>query len=203
MKKGLVMLYGDSGFTVWKNTPYGANPNAEEVLLGRDGEQAVVNHGFGGSTAEEQLYYYDRAVKPWAPRALVLRTFSNDAMAGYSPLEAVFLQTRLMEYARRDFPGIRFYLCNSIPRLSWRAHTPARRAATAEYNELAADYCEKHADAVLLDQTGCPLFYRDPARIGEPENIRDELYISDNVHLNREGYELYGKFFAEALRDVL
>ena len=112
--KNMILFYGDSAFTRWKEPKFG-NPNLEEVIRMKDGTQACVNHGFGSSTAEEQLYYYPRAVKPWEPRALVLQTIDNDVDYGYSPMEIMQLQARLMDYARTDFPGIRFYLCNTRP----------------------------------------------------------------------------------------
>ena len=43
--------------------------------------------GFGGGIIEQGLYFYDRAVKPWEPRAIVLRFFPNDIQMGYSPAE--------------------------------------------------------------------------------------------------------------------
>ena len=49
----------------------------------KDGSQAIVNHGFGTSSADDLLYYYDRMVRPYAPRALVLATMGNDVGFGY------------------------------------------------------------------------------------------------------------------------
>ncbi|MBQ7624880.1 MAG: hypothetical protein IJS65_06380 [Clostridia bacterium] len=203
-KKGMILFYGDSGFAVWKNTPgYGPNPDLEEVITRKDGQRAAVNHGFGGSTAEEQLYYYHRAVKPWAPRVLVLQTFANDAASGYTPLEIFFLQNRLIDYARHDFPGINIYICNTLPRLSMKTQTQTRIVATGEYNELVKDYCVRHEDTRLIDEMNAPMFYKDPSHTGEIEYIREDLYIEDRVHLNVEGYKLYEKFIREQLKDEL
>ena len=201
VKKGLVMFYGDSGFTRWKEK-YG-NPNLEDVLLGKDGRQAVVNHGFGSSTADELLYYYPRLVRPWAPRALVFKVSGNDFGFGYSPFEIVFLQARLIEYARRDFPGIKFFLTNTVPQLRYKEYTKTRLRQMSEYNSLTEDYCLKHEDPYYLDQMNCPLFYKDPAHAGEIEYTRDDIYIEDKGHFNPAGYELYRQFFAEKLKDVL
>ena len=82
---GKILFYGSSGFTRWK-PKYGMRPLEEEVR-GKDGSLACINHGFGSSTAEELLYYYPRAIKPWAPRALVISIVHNDRGWGYSPNE--------------------------------------------------------------------------------------------------------------------
>ena len=60
--KGKIVFYGDSGFTRW-STRFGHRSMEEELAM-KDGSIAVVNHGFGTSTAEEQLYYYDRLIRP-------------------------------------------------------------------------------------------------------------------------------------------
>ena len=46
----------------------------EEEVRMKDGSQAIINHGFGTSSADDLLYYYDRMVRPYKPRALVLAT---------------------------------------------------------------------------------------------------------------------------------
>ena len=201
VKKGLIMLYGSSNFTRWSEK-YG-NVNAEDVLLGKDGRQAVVNHGFGGATSEEMLYYYPRAVRPWAPRALVLSTYGNGMGKGYMPFEKMFIQARIMDYARREFSGIKFFLCNAAPDANSKNAKNQRKVAIAEYNELCADYCRKHDDAYLVDRHGRPEIYDSPDHIGEYDHIRDELFIEDKTHFTPEGYELYRQFMLKALEPVL
>ncbi|MBQ7624879.1 MAG: hypothetical protein IJS65_06375 [Clostridia bacterium] len=201
VKKGMIVFYGDSGFTRWKSR-YG-NPNLEDVILRKDGSQAVVNHGFGTSTAEEQLYYYPMLIRPWEPRALVLKAAGNDFAAGYSPLDIISLHARIMEYARTDFPGIKLYFCNSGQSLKSRESTASRKKLAAEYNELVADYCAKHEDTTLVDLFNVPEKYKDPSKVGDPEYIREELYVEDKVHFNPEGYKIYEKVFKEALADIL
>ena len=198
--KNKILFYGDSTFTRWKEQ-YG-NPNLEDVIRMKDGEQAVVNHGFGGSTSEEQLYYYPRAVRPWEPRALVLHSFGNDLSYAYSASEVVFLQTRILDYARADFPGIRLFYCNICPTLSQRETTKAKRRHVKEYDELVANYCAKHDDVTLVDHTACPDFYEEGG-MGQLEAIRTDLHIEDKVHFNPQGYAIYGEFYKKNLADLL
>ncbi|MBQ7624881.1 MAG: hypothetical protein IJS65_06385 [Clostridia bacterium] len=201
LKKGMIVFYGDSGFTRWAPR-FDGNPMMEEVLLGKNGEQAVVNNGFGTSTAEEQLYYYDRGVKAYEPRGLVLQAFGNDYGAGYTPLEIFFLQTRILDYARHDFPGLKLFLCNIRPTLKMKDSPLSRRTARAEFNELVADYCAKHGDTTLVDQFNCPVFY-DEGFVCDCDHVRADMFIEDEVHYNPLGYTVYGEFFKEILKDVL
>jgi hypothetical protein len=201
IQKRKILFYGDSGFTRW-NTPFGNRP-MEEDLLGKDGSVAVVNHGFGGSTAEEQLYYYNRMILPWEPKVLVNMTHGNDWDAGYTATEIMFLQSRLFEYARRDIPGIHIYACDVRPSVKNREGGSHLRAHELEYNELLANYCSKHDDCTLVSHWDNPLFFVDPNRLGEYDNIREDIFIEYKIHYNQVGYDLYRDFFREVLKDEL
>lgn len=203
IETGKIVFLGDSGFTRW-NEKWG-NVTLEDAIRGKNGESVIVNHGFGGSTAEEQLYYYPRLVAAWKPKALVSMAFSNDGDKGYSPAEVLFLQTRMFEYARRQLPGIRIYACDVRPImknmdncgwLNWESRL-------TEYNELLADYCAKHEDCTLVKHIASPLFFEDPKDVGDYKKIRKDIFIEDEVHFNSKGYELYTEFFKEVLADIL
>ena len=199
--KGKIVFYGDSGFTRW-STRFGHRSMEEELAM-KDGSIAVVNHGFGTSTAEEQLYYYDRLIRPWEPKVLVNMTHGNDWDAGYTATEIMTLQSRLFEYARKDFPGIRIFACNVRPSVKNREGGSNLRAHELEYNELLAQYCRKHDDCTLVDHWSNPIFFVDPNRIGEYDNIKEDIFIEDKIHYNQKGYDLYAEFWREILKDVL
>ena len=204
VEPGKILFYGDSGFTRWSKK-YGNRP-LETEILGKDGTQAVINHGLGGSTTDDLLYYYPRMVKAWQPRVLVYMTYGNDYYYGYSPMETVELQSRIFEYARRDMPGIRIFACDTRPTIKslgelvpWKAFL--RRAL--EYNELLADYCAKHKDVTLVRHIDNPLFFENPEDAGDYEKVRKDIFIENQVHFSQKGYDLYGEFFRSVLKDVL
>ena len=203
IEEGLIMFYGDSSFTRWSPQWGPGNRPMEEDIRMKDGSRAVVNHGFGGSTAEEQLYFYDRLVLPWKPRALVLQTHGNDMDFNYSPAEILFLQSRLIEYARRDMPGIKFYLCDTRPLQKIKDDQATLYRHGVEYNALLKDYCEKHDDCTYVCHTASPLFYNNAEDVGTYDKIRTDIYIEDQVHYNQKGYDLYREFFLEVLDDIL
>ena len=63
IEKGKILFYGHSLFTRWGSPKWGYRRMDEDIRM-KDGSLAVVNHGFGTSTSEELLYYYDRMVRP-------------------------------------------------------------------------------------------------------------------------------------------
>ena len=205
IQEGLIMFYGDSAFTRWSEK-WGYHDMEEDIRM-KDGSRAVINHGFGTSTAEELLYYYDRMVKPWKPRALVLNVFSNDCDNAYSPEEIMALLERIMEWARNDIPGIKFYLCEARPlkagiegRVIWHFQWHNMQL---EYNELVNQYAAKHDDCKVVSYINHPLFFNNPEDVGDYKIIRTDTFIEDDVHLSPFGYELFAKFWREELDELL
>lgn len=200
IEKGMIMFYGSSGFTRW--TPkYDHRPLEEDIRM-KDGSPAAVNHGFGGSTIEEGLYYYNRIVKPWEPRAIVLRFFPNDVRQGYSPSEVVYLLAQFCNWARTDFPGVKLYLCDAMPHKLYIKNVMWQTLAK-QYNKLLKDYCDANEDCTYVSQVSWHGFYTDPADAGDYKKIRQDIWVEDEVHLTQEGYDIYRDLFLNALDDIL
>ena len=199
-EQGLILFYGSSSFTRWK--PYWKHRPLEEDIRRKDGSRAAVNHGFGTSTSEELLYYYPRLVKPWNPRAMVIYCHGNDFSAGYSANEVMTLQARLLEWARRDFPGIRFYLETGKPSPKRKEHSASMKRITLEYEQLLRDYCANHEDTTLVDHTQLPDLWQE-GHMGDYDYPRFELYVEDGVHFNQDGYDVYRDLYLRVLDDIL
>ena len=199
-EQGMILFYGSSSFTRWK--PYWKHRPLEADIRRKDGSQACVNHGFGTSTSEELLYYYPRLVKPWNPRALVIYCHGNDFAAGYSANEVMTLQARLLEWARKDFPGIRFYIETSKPCPRRKDATVARARTTWEYEQLLRDYCATHEDTTLVDHTQIPDLWQE-GHMGDFQYPRFELFVEDGLHFNQDGYDVYRDIYLRVLDDIL
>lgn len=200
IEPGKILFYGSSGFTLWKTWHSGRS--LEEDIRMKDGSPAAINHGFGGSTIEEGLYYYDRMVKPWAPRAVVLRFFPNDIQAGYSPVEIMYLIAQFCNRARADFPGIKLYICDAMPHkccannLIWIRYSQ-------QFNRLVREYCDCYEDCFCVAQSTWPGFYNTSADAGNYAKVRDDIWIEDGMHLTKDGYAVYRDLFLDALDDIL
>ena len=201
IEKGLIMFYGSSGLTRW-GTRFKHRPLEEDIRM-KDGSQAAINHGFGSSTAEELLYYYPRAIKPWEPRALVVSIVHNDRGFWYSPNEILTNLSKLLEYARTDFPGIKLYLCDCRPTLKF--NTPWHLDFQKEFHQLLKEYCARHEDTTYVCHADCIGFWEDPndAGIYDENKLRKDIFVADDVHFNQAGYDIYTKFWEQVLDDLL
>ena len=200
IEKGMILFYGSSAFTRW-DPKYNHRP-LEEDIRRKDGSSAAVNNGFGGSTIEEGLYYYARAVKPWEPRAIVLRFFPNDVSFGYTPDEIVAMLAQFCNWARADFPGVKLYLCDAMPHKLF-INNGTWKTLARQFNKLLKEYCNCYEDCTYVSQSGWYGFYENPDDAGDYSKIRQDIWVEDNVHMTQEGYDMYRDLFLDALDDIL
>ena len=198
-EQGLILFYGPSNFTRWSER-YHHRPLEEDIRM-KDGSRAAVNHGFGSSSAEELLYFYDRAVRPWNPRALVLST-GNNWRYGYTAAEVAFLMFRVMEWTRRDFPGIRLYLEIGKPSPSRKDSSNAIKNTLKELEQIFRSYSAVHDDVILIDCANIPDLFQ-AGHTGDYDYPREELYVEDRAHFNQAGYDVYRDIYLRVLDDIL
>jgi hypothetical protein len=187
-EKGQIVFYGPSYFTRWSER-FGMVP-LETEIVGKSGKSCAVNRGFGSSCAEHQLYYYSRMVRPLAPKVLVYSSFANSMDFGYKPEETFELAQRVVLYTLTDFPDCHVYLCGTgkhkkiIP-------IEGHDEGAANYDKWLKEFADRTPNCFYIDPKGyAPL-------------LRDDIFVEDGVHYNREGYRLFGEFFREALKDEL
>ncbi len=206
IEKGKIMFYGHSLFTRWGGSTWGYRRMEDDIRM-KDGSLAVVNHGFGTSTTEERLYYYDRMVRPWEPRALVLATWGNDSMYGYSPEQSMHATAQLLAWARADFPGIKLYLVETHPTPKGKDETLPDKwnnklRERNSIREMLRVYADTHEDTTLITLWDKPELFEE-GHVGDFRYVRDELFVEDKVHPNQAGYDILGPIFREALDELL
>ena len=174
----------------------------------KDGSLAVVNHGFGTSTSEELLYYYDRMVRPWEPRALVVATYANDGMYGYGPEQVMANLSKILHWARTDFPGIKLYVVEPHPHPKGKDVTLPDKWNNGQnkrkhFVEMLEIYEQTHEDTTLIRLWNRPEFFETPEDLGNFRKVRDDIFVADGVHPNQAGYDILRDIFLAALDDIL
>ena len=202
IEKGKILFYGHSLFTRWGHPKWGYRRMDEDIRM-KDGSLAVVNHGFGTSTSEELLYFYDRMVRPWKPRALVIATESNDIGFGYSVHDVMEILARIVQWAQADFPGIRVYCFTGAPTLKNKGQVNVSTRARKEYNELLEAFCAVTENCVYVPLHKQAMFYENPEDVGDFDKVREDIFHEDNTHLNPKGYAMFMDFVRELLDDLL
>ncbi len=207
IEKGKILFYGHSLFTRWGSPKWGYRRMDEDIRM-KDGSLAVVNHGFGTSTSEELLYYYDRMVRPWEPRALVIATYANDGMYGYSPEQVMVNLSKILHWARTDFPGIKLFILEPHP------HAKGKKPAQKDkwnnglhkrnnFIEMINIYAQTHEDTEIIRLWNQPELFETPEDVGDFRKVREDLFVADKIHFNQAGYDVFGKIIREALDELL
>lgn len=184
--QGQIVFYGPSYFTRWSEK-FGVKP-MRDCLLGDSGQKCVVNRGFGSSSAEHQLYYYPRTVRPLNPKVLVYTSQANGPAFGYSDEESWELAQRVIAWAKTDFPDIRIYLVGAH---FSRDQSEENMAKKRKYNCMVKEFAEKTENCFFLDA------------LERPELGQTDVFVEEGVHYNQEGYRLYEAFYREMLKDEL
>ena len=185
VKTEKIMLYGSSFFTNWEYERAHV-----QLHQASSGKLDVINHGFGGATIDELLYYYPSLVKPYKPKAMVFRTGYNELSKGLTPEQSVFLLERLLEWAKKDMPEIKLLVLKVF---DTRHASEQLYEQICQYNALMEARLTGMENVRLLDIN--PFFYEDPANIGTRKNFRD-VFVSDGLHITDRAYEEMAEYLA-------
>lgn len=166
-KSGILFL-GSSSIRQWG--PY---------LMSDMAPLSVIPRGFGGSNMNDALYYTDRIVLPYKPRAIVLYEGENDIDQGVSPKTIALTYKSFVEKVRVELPDCRIYFISIKP-------TPARWrmwSKMVEANNLIRQLVEMDDNQFYVDVADAMLNSN-----GEP---KDNIYLGDGIHMTRDGYRIW------------
>jgi lysophospholipase L1-like esterase len=165
--RGGIVFVGSSSIRLWPN------------LASDFPDAPVLNHGFGGSTLQDVVYFAPRIVLPYTPRIIVLYAGDNDLAAGRSPEQVLGDYTAFVRLVRRALPATRLIFISIKPSPSRSALAEPMRAA----NALIAQAITRDTLATFVD-----LFTPMLGASGRP---RPELFQADSLHMTPAGYALW------------
>jgi lysophospholipase L1-like esterase len=168
---GSVVFYGSSSIRLWT----GLTDDFRD--LGRDA--ALVNRGFGGSTLEACVYFFERLVVPCRPRSLVVYAGDNDLGDGQPSERVVGSFRALSRKITRHLGAIPFAFLSIKPSPArWHLIDPIRRTNETIRGDLVARAWGYYVDVFdpMLGTDGRPL---------------RELFAPDGLHLSPAGYRLW------------
>lgn len=172
---GGVVFVGSSSIAYWK-----------DVAKDFPGIGAI-NRGFGGSELADSVFYADRIVIPYHPRAVVLYAGDNDLAAGKSPETVIADFHAFVAKVHGALPDARIvYIAIKPSPLRW-----ALREKITQVNHAVADACSRESYLRFVD-IYTPMLNAN----GEP---RPELFREDKLHMNEAGYTLWRPLVAAQL----
>jgi lysophospholipase L1-like esterase len=164
------LFIGSSSLALW-------NDMASDLVV------PVINRGFGGSQLRDSTYFAPRLVWPHQPRMVLLYAGDNDLASGRTPAQVLHDWQAFVQRVREKQASVPIAFISIKPSpsrvelmpLAWKANV-AIRYWIEEHNQPEAPLIYIDVWSAMLDGTGQP---------------RAELFIEDDLHLNRQGYALW------------
>jgi len=147
----------------------------------------VMNRGFGGSHIADSVYFAERIVTKYKPRLIVFYSGDNDLAAGKDPAEVLADFQALVAKLHSALPKTRIVFISIKPSIArWKLIEKARRT-----NGLIADVIKSDPLLTFVNV--------EPPMLGSDGKPRGELFITDGLHMNAKGYEIWTSLIAPLL----
>lgn len=174
-----ILFIGSSSFTKWTSV--------STDFPGR----RILNRAFGGSSLPHLIQYADDVIFKYDPRQILIYCGENDLTDGPQITADSVLQRfeRLMFLIRSRLPRVPVVFLSLKPSPSRQALLPAMREA----NRLIEARIRKMRRTRYLDVHN-PMLNADGS-------MKEDIYVSDRLHMNRKGYEIWMPLIRPILAD--
>ena len=172
LPKDPVVFYGSSTVRLWS------------ALAGDLENSRALNLGFGGSTLEACVYFFERLVPPVEPCSLVVYAGDNDLGDGRSPQDVLASFRALAAKVERDLNGVEFAFISVKPSPSRFNIIDRIRQA----NELIRQDIQDRRRGYFINVFDAML-----TPDGKPQS---KFFEEDGLHMNHAGYALWTQLLA-------
>jgi len=148
----------------------------------------TINRGISGSGLDDAVRLFDRLVAPYSPRVVVVYAGDNDIAAGEAPEQVATEFQQLVGHIHARLPHTRIIFIGLKPSIRRWEQVEQMRAANALIRNYSA-----HDDLVAYIDV-------DRAMLGTDEKPRPDLFVSDGLHLNADGYQLWSSMVRPLLK---
>jgi lysophospholipase L1-like esterase len=175
-RENLILFTGSSSIRMWKDLKT-AYP-----------KHNVMNMGFGGSDMSELLYYADEIIVPFAPKQLFIYEGDNDIAKGKTPDQILASADSLVGLIKQKLPDMEIVFISAKPSVRrWEL-----KNEYIAFNKALKEWASKQKNVRYAD-VWTPMVKRN----GE---VMADLFIEDNLHMNKKGYQIWRKALKKFLR---
>ena len=176
--KGAVLFVGSSSIVFWRSL-------AEDFA-----PIPVINRGFGGSQMNHLNYYRNRIVHKYKPKIIVVYEGDNDIAAGLTAGQVLEDYEDFIAYVEDTLPNAKVCFIAIKPSVRREALWPTMSEVNQEMRQRAEtqpNLCFFNIGPPMLSETGGP---------------RPELFVSDGLHLNSKGYDIWTETIRPRLKEM-
>jgi lysophospholipase L1-like esterase len=175
--KKLVLFTGSSSVLMWKDV-------AEYFP-----EYNVINNGFGGSHFSDLIYYYEELVPKYKPDYLFIYEGDNDIASDKKPWKILKEAKHLVDRVQQDLPKTKVVLISPKPSVArWHLRKNYRKL-----NKKLEKFAQKTDNLEYADVW--------TAMLDENGQVFTDVFLDDNLHMNKKGYDIWGKVIGRFLEE--
>ena len=169
--KNAILFIGSSSFTMWKDV--------QQYFP----SYRIINRGFGGSSLPDVIRYANDIILPYQPKQIVIYCGENDVAASDTVTgKLVFNRFKqLFTIIRNRYPKVKLTYVSMKP-------SPSRQLLLSKMingNELIKKYLSSKKRTSYVD------VYLE--MIDDEGKPRPDLFLDDNLHMNKTGYAIWQK----------
>lgn len=172
--QSLILFTGSSSVRMWS------------TLKDDFPDRNVMNNGFGGSEMSDLLYYADQLIIQYQPIQVLIYEGDNDINSG-----------RELDVITKNFRSLLELLQQKLPttKVSFIAAKPSVARWSLKEKYIRFNESLKN----LAGEYGADFIDVWTPMLNENNEVRDDLFVKDNLHMNETGYSIWRKTIAPYL----
>lgn len=171
------VFYGSSSIRLW------------ETLTEDFKDIDAINLGFGGSTLEACIWYFDRIVGPYNPNHIIIYAGDNDIGDGKKPEEVFSFFKQIVAHIEKHYGDIACYFISIKPSISrWELVDNIKHTNKLVETQIIKSNKNWHYINIfnkMIDENGYPI---------------KQYFELDGLHLSTQGYQLWIQIVYHALQ---
>lgn len=149
----------------------------------------VFSRSLGGGNLSDVLYYADKLIVKYKPRAILIYAGENDLVNGLEPTKVLTFFKELVLLLKKNNSEIRVYFISIKPSVG-RWYLWDKMKLT---NQLIENFCKEDKNICYIDVAN--------QMLNENGKPKPELFRTDTYHLSDEGYKLWTSIIKPILID--
>ncbi len=150
-------------------------------------EYNVINNGFGGSHFSDLIYYYEELIPKYSPDYLFIYEGDNDIASNKKPGKVIKEAKLLVDRIQQDLPDTKVVLISAKPSVArWNLHKNYEKL-----NKKLERLAKKTDNLEFADVWS--------AMLDENGQVFTDVFLDDNLHMNKKGYDIWGEVIGEFL----